>query len=63
VVIWYGNIPEETAYIIERTMAAPWNVLAWTVFIGCFPGAVSDPAQPADQNHAQGHDRDLYRQP
>ncbi len=36
VVIWYGNIPEETAYIIERTMAAPWNVLAWTVFFGCF---------------------------
>ena len=36
VVIWYGNIPEETAYIIERTMAAPWNVLAWIVFIGCF---------------------------
>jgi hypothetical protein len=23
VVIWYGNIPEETAYIIERTMAHP----------------------------------------
>ncbi len=36
VVIWYGNIPEETAYIIERTMAAPWNALAWTVFFGCF---------------------------
>ena len=36
VVIWYGNIPEETSYIIERTMAAPWNTLAWTVFIGCF---------------------------
>ena len=36
VVIWYGNIPEETAYIIERTMAAPWNVLAWIVFFGCF---------------------------
>lgn len=36
VVIWYGNIPEETAYIIERTMAAPWNKLAWTIFIGCF---------------------------
>ena len=36
VVIWYGNIPEETAYIIERTMAAPWNTLAWTIFIGCF---------------------------
>lgn len=36
VVIWYGNIPEETAYVIERTMAAPWNALAWTIFIGCF---------------------------
>jgi hypothetical protein len=36
VVIWYGNIPEETAYIIERTMTAPWSILAWTVFISCF---------------------------
>ncbi len=33
VVIWYGNIPEETSYIIERTMHAPWNMVAWTVFI------------------------------
>jgi hypothetical protein len=32
VVIWYGNIPEETAYMIQRTQIAPWNVLAWTVF-------------------------------
>jgi hypothetical protein len=36
VVIWYGNIPEETAYIIARTMTAPWNWLAWTVFGVCF---------------------------
>lgn len=36
VVIWYGNIPEETAYIIERTMTAPWSFLAWTVFLSCF---------------------------
>jgi len=36
VVIWYGNISEETAYIIERTMAPPWNALAWFVFIICF---------------------------
>jgi Ni/Fe-hydrogenase subunit HybB-like protein len=36
VVIWYGNIPEETSYIIERTMAAPWSTLAWTIFIGAF---------------------------
>lgn len=33
VVIWYGNIPEETAYVIERTLHAPWAPLAWTVFI------------------------------
>jgi hypothetical protein len=38
VVIWYGNISEETAYIIERTMTAPWSVLAWTVFAICFIG-------------------------
>ena len=36
VVIWYGNIPEETAYIIERTMTQPWRYFAWTVFIVCF---------------------------
>jgi hypothetical protein len=38
VVIWYGNISEETAYIIERTMAAPWGNLAWLVFGVCFIG-------------------------
>jgi hypothetical protein len=38
VVIWYGNISEETTYIIERTMTAPWNGLAWTVFAVCFIG-------------------------
>jgi hypothetical protein len=32
IVIWYGNISEETSYIIQRTMVAPWNILAWTVF-------------------------------
>ncbi|MHC1743663.1 MAG: hypothetical protein AB9873_11610 [Syntrophobacteraceae bacterium] len=36
VVIWYGNIPEETAYVIERTMAVPWKNLAWTILIVCF---------------------------
>ncbi len=36
VVIWYGNIPEETAYVIARTMASPWSALAWTVFIVAF---------------------------
>ncbi|MBI5589001.1 MAG: hypothetical protein HY881_00820 [Deltaproteobacteria bacterium] len=36
VVIWYGNIPEETAYIITRTLTAPWKGLAWTVFLAGF---------------------------
>jgi hypothetical protein len=35
-VIYYGNISEETHYVIVRTMLAPWNKLAWTVFIVCF---------------------------
>ncbi len=38
VVIWYGNIPEETVYIIERTMRWPWGGLAWLIFIVCFIG-------------------------
>lgn len=36
VVIWYGNISEETAYIIKRTMAEPWQPLAWFVFVIAF---------------------------
>jgi hypothetical protein len=36
VVIWYGNIAEETSYVIERTMLPPWQPLAWTVFIVSF---------------------------
>jgi len=36
VVIWYGNISEETHYIITRTMAPPWSGLAWFVFFVCF---------------------------
>jgi hypothetical protein len=36
VVIWYGNISEETAYVIARTVLAPWNRIAWAVFIVCF---------------------------
>ncbi len=36
VVIWYGNIPEETAYVIERLMVMPWRNLAVVVFAVCF---------------------------
>ena len=37
-VIYYGNIPEETHYVIARTVLAPWNKLAWIVFFVCFVG-------------------------
>jgi hypothetical protein len=33
VVIWYGNIPEESAYVIARVIAPPYNALAWGVFL------------------------------
>jgi Ni/Fe-hydrogenase subunit HybB-like protein len=32
-VIWYGNIPEETTYVIQRVMLFPWRPLAWAVMI------------------------------
>jgi hypothetical protein len=35
-VIYYGNIPEETHYVIARTMLMPWKPLAIAVFIICF---------------------------
>ncbi len=38
VVIWYGNIPEETEYVILRTREMPWAVLAWLVLILCYIG-------------------------
>jgi hypothetical protein len=35
-VIWYGNISEETTFVITRTVILPWKNLAWTVFIVSF---------------------------
>jgi hypothetical protein len=35
-VIWYGNLPEETGFIIERIRFAPWRPLVWTVLFVCF---------------------------
>jgi Ni/Fe-hydrogenase subunit HybB-like protein len=32
-VIWYGNISEETTYVIQRVMLSPWRPLAWTIMI------------------------------
>jgi Ni/Fe-hydrogenase subunit HybB-like protein len=35
-VIWYGNLPEETRFVITRINRAPWKPLAWTVLTVCF---------------------------
>lgn len=34
--IWYGNMPEETAYIILRLREYPWRVVAWVILGMCF---------------------------
>ena len=33
---WYGNLPEETQWLILRTRDYPWKGLAWVVFPMCF---------------------------
>ena len=33
IVIWYGNLPEETQFIILRLWEMPWAVFSWSVFI------------------------------
>ncbi len=35
-VIWFGNLPDETGYVILRVNHAPWVTLAWSVLIACF---------------------------
>ena len=35
-VIWYGNLPEETRYVILRVRQVPWNTIAWTVLVVCY---------------------------
>jgi Ni/Fe-hydrogenase subunit HybB-like protein len=35
-VIWYGNLPEETGFIILRIKDAPWAPLGWTVLAVAF---------------------------
>jgi hypothetical protein len=37
-VIWYGNISEETEYLILRVKLPPWEPLAWTVLFLMFIG-------------------------
>ncbi|MBI2842327.1 MAG: hypothetical protein HYX78_02900 [Armatimonadetes bacterium] len=31
--IWYGNVPEETFFLIERYLKGPWPPLGWTAFV------------------------------
>ncbi len=33
---WYGNMPEETQWLILRTKEYPWKPVAWIVFAMCF---------------------------
>ena len=35
-VIWYGNLPEETRYVIERIRQNPWAPLSWIILGTCF---------------------------
>jgi hypothetical protein len=32
-VIWYGNVPIETRYVVRRFFVQPWQTLAWVVMI------------------------------
>ncbi len=35
-VIWYGNLPEETRYVILRVKLTPWEPLAWVILAMMF---------------------------
>ena len=35
-VIWYGNLPEETGFLLERYNSPAWRWVMWSVVIGAF---------------------------
>lgn len=35
-VIWYGNMPEETGFVIKRVQEEPFKTLSWVVISCCF---------------------------
>jgi hypothetical protein len=35
-VIWFGNLPNETRYVLLRVRESPWDLLAWAVLFICF---------------------------
>jgi Ni/Fe-hydrogenase subunit HybB-like protein len=36
IVIWYGNVSEETSYVIQRTVFMPWKPVAFAVLLAGF---------------------------
>jgi formate-dependent nitrite reductase membrane component NrfD len=32
-VIWYGNVPVETRFVVNRFFVQPWTTVAWIVFV------------------------------
>ena len=60
-VIWYGNLPEETRFVILRTKLDPWKGWAWAVLFMCLPHPFLYLAQQKNQDKARPHDRaDLH---
>lgn len=35
-VIWFGDLPEETGFVARRTVDAPWAAVSWVVLAGAF---------------------------
>jgi hypothetical protein len=35
-VIWFGNLPNETRYVLLRVRESPWDFFAWAVLCICF---------------------------
>src|SRR5207247_1914261 len=35
-VIWFGDLPEETAFVAKRTVDSPWAPMSWVVLAGAF---------------------------
>jgi Ni/Fe-hydrogenase subunit HybB-like protein len=36
IVIWYGNLPEETHFVIVRLWENPWALLSWSALVAAF---------------------------
>ena len=35
-IMWYGNLPEETHYVITRMRGEPWYALSWIIPLFCY---------------------------